>query len=254
MLVILSPSKTIRKNTDHSFEHFTLPVFLSQAEQVVNTLKKLNTEELRSILKTSPKLTYEAQESFQLWNLQHSTNNSTQSILAFNGDVYAGMNAGELSNDTFLYSQDHLIILSGLYGALRPFDLIQNYRLDVGNSLKIGKDNLYSFWKRRVTDFVNRQLLISNNHYLVNLASHEYFSMLGVKSIKGKMITPVFKDYSSGKYKIVSVFAKKARGKMARFIFENKVNNPEVLKTYEGDGYYYDENTSTSEIFTFLRR
>lgn len=253
MLIILSPSKAIRKNTDHSCEHFTLPVFLSQAEQIVNELKKMNTEELRSVLKTSPKLTYEAQESFQMWNKVHSNENATQSILAFNGDVYSGMNAGEFSNDTLLYSNDHLVILSGLYGALLPLDLIQAYRLDVANPLKIGQKTLYVFWKKNATKFINDQIATSDHQFLVNLASQEYFSMLDEKAINAKIITPVFKDMVSGRYKIVSVFAKKARGRMSRFILDQKITDPEILKTFDEDGYYYDANTSTSEIFTFLR-
>ncbi len=213
----------------------------------------MNTEELRSILKTSPKLTYEARESFQMWNKLHSTENATQAILAFNGDVYSGMNAGEFASDTLLYSSDHLVILSGLYGALLPLDLIQLYRLDVANPLKLGQKTLYAFWKKSVTKYINDQINASNHQFLVNLASQEYFSMLDEKAINAKIITPVFKDMVNGRHKIVSVFAKKARGRMSRFILEHKICDPEILKTFDEDGYFYDVNTSTSETFTFLR-
>jgi len=253
MLIILSPSKTIGLNPNLFEDISTQPLFVSEAEAICKQLKILSVSDLQKILKTSPKLTQTAHDYYQHWNLSHSISNSTQAILAYKGDVFTGMDAQSFTKDTLLYSQQQLLIFSAIYGALRPLDLIQPYRLDVANPLKINGQTLYQYWKNNVTRAIDQQLKLQKDNILINLASAEYFQMLDTKQLKASIITPVFKDFTNGKYKIVSIFAKKARGKMSKFILENRISNPEELKTFVEDGYYFSESNSDEDTFTFLR-
>lgn len=253
MLIIISPSKTIKNNSDCSIEEYSHPKYISDTSKIVAQIKKHKPEELQSILQTSYNLALEAQDNYQLWNPQHIASNSTQALFAFKGDVYNGLEALSLSKDTLLYSQNNLLILSGLYGALKPLDLIQPYRLDVANSFKIAKSNLYEFWRSKITKYTLQRIQLQKNKLLINLASSEYFKMIDSKSINCSVITPVFKDYICGQYKIISIYTKKARGKMARFILENQIEDPELLKTYNEDGYFFDVSKSTKNSFIFIR-
>ncbi len=253
MLIILSPSKTIG-HQKHSFEaQVTLPRFIKHAEEICRQMKQLSLTDLQTLLKTSQKLTQTAHDYYQHWNHSHGADNSTPAILAFSGDVFSGMDAQNFTKDTLLYSQQHVMILSALYGVLQPLDIIQPYRLDVANPLKIKSQTLYQFWKNEVTQAVDQQLKLQKDNILINLASAEYFQMLDMKQLRASIITPVFKDFTNGTYKIVSIFAKKARGKMTRFILENRISNPEELKTFVEDGYYFSDFNSDEGTFTFLR-
>ena len=253
MQIILSPSKTIKHRVNLFEEISTQPIFKMEAEEICSQLKRFSLDELQKLLKTSPNLTQTAYDFYQHWNSTHTIKNSTQAIQAFSGDVFTGMESLHFPKETLLYSQQHLTILSALYGALRPLDIIQPYRLDVANPLKITNTTLYQYWKLKVTQTLNRQLELQKNKITINLASAEYFKMIDHKKIIGEIITPTFKDNINGSYKIVSLYAKKARGKMTKFILVNKISNSEELKTYTEDGYYFAAAHSDKYNYIFLR-
>jgi hypothetical protein len=253
MIILLSPSKTIKINPSVQYLQTTQPSFLTQSSKIAKILKTYTYDELQLLLKTSPQLTQTAYDYYQLWNRAHTEQRSGAAILAFRGEAYSGLGAGELSNDTLLYAQQKLLIFSGLYGVLRPFDSIQPYRLDVGDSLLVDKQSLHQCWKNKVTQWTNKQLELQNCHTIINLASLEYFKMIDQKKVKSEIITPIFKDLVGDEYKIVSVFAKQSRGKMARYILENKITNPEHLKIYDENGYVFNESLSNHNQFVYTR-
>ncbi len=253
MIILLSPSKTIKINPSVQYLQTSQPSFLMQSSRIAKILKTYTYDELQLLLKTSHQLTKTAYDYYQLWNRAHTEQRSSAAILAFRGEAYAGLKAEEMSNDTLLYAQQKLLILSGLYGVLRPLDLIQPYRLDVSDPLLADKQSLYQCWKNKATQWINKQLVLQNSHTIINLASLEYLKMIDQKKVKSEIITPVFKDRVGDEYKIVSVFAKQSRGKMARYILENKITNPELLKLYDENGYVFNESLSNHNQFVFTR-
>lgn len=254
MLIILSPSKTIDTNTTSNFKTFSLPHYINESKILVDTIKKLNTSQLSKLMSISPKLAQQTFDRFQFWNKSHVLSNSKQAILSFKGEVYTGLESTSFSEEDLLYSQEHLIIISGLYGILQPLDLLQPYRLEIATKLSIRDyTDLYSFWEVKITKQINRILKATNNSTIINLASNEYFKSINVKKLNANIITPIFKDDKNGTYKIVSIYAKKARGQMSRYIVKNTIDNIDELKLFNEDGYYYNADLSNSANLIFTR-
>lgn len=254
MLTVISPAKTLDFETPPSTRRKTQPEFLERSAALVEDARRLSPDDIRGLMGISENLAQLNHQRFMNWETPFNLDNAKQSLLAFKGDVYTGLEAETLNADGLNFAQKHLRILSGLYGLLRPLDLIQPYRLEMG--LKFanrGGDNLYQFWGDELTKTLNKQLKKSGSPVLVNLASNEYFKALHPKTLDADMVTPVFKDRKGDKYKIISFFAKKARGQMARFIIDNELNEPEGLKKFKVDGYRYNKGESTAREWVFTR-
>lgn len=254
MLLLVSPAK------DLDFEPLTLqlpltqPDMLAQSQQLADICKTLTPADLSSLMHISDKLAGLNAARFAQWQLPFTEQNAKAALFAFNGDVYQGLDATSLSSADIRYAQQHLRILSGLYGVLRPLDLMQPYRLEMGTKLANdnGKD-LYAFWQSSITERLNQQLAELSADVVVNLASQEYFKAVKVKQLNARIITPVFKDFKNGQYKIISFFAKKARGLMARYIIQQRITTPEQLKAFDLAGYQYSSEQSSANEMVFLR-
>ena len=254
MLAVLSPSKTLDFGSKAVTRKCSEPEFLSDSRELVDKLRSLSERQLRNLMDISPKLAALNHERYQTWSPPFTPKNARQSLLAFKGDVYNGFNLEEYSPKDFEFAQKHLRILSGLYGVLKPLDLIQPYRLEMGTSLKTGRGkDLYAFWGTAITDALNRELDNRAQPVLVNLASNEYFSSVDEGRLQARVISPAFKDLNKGKYKILSFFAKRARGEMANFIIRNRITNPSGLTDFNAVGYRYDAESSTEDKPVFLR-
>jgi cytoplasmic iron level regulating protein YaaA (DUF328/UPF0246 family) len=254
MLIVISPAKTLDFETVPITKDHSQPEFLKESRQLVSQLKKLTPAEVSSLMKISDKLGTLNFLRFNEWKTPFTLDNSKQALLAFKGDVYTGIDAETLSSQNLKFAQKHLRILSGLYGVLKPLDLIQAYRLEMGVKFenKKGKD-LYEFWASKLTDQINQDLKDSKSKYLINLASYEYFRSLQASDIDARIIVPVFKDYKNGKYKTISFFAKKARGQMSAYIIKNKLKDPEGLKAFNVDGYRFYQSGSNESNLVFRR-
>ncbi len=254
MLIVISPAKTLDFETAPITKVHTQPEFLKESRQLVSQLKELTPAEVSSLMKISDKLGVLNFLRFNEWKTPFTLNNSKQALLAFKGDVYTGINADSFNSRDLKFAQKHLRILSGLYGVLKPLDLIQAYRLEMGSKFKNrkGKD-LYEFWESKLTDQINQDLKASKSKYLINLASNEYFKSLQADAINAEIIVPVFKDYKNGKYKIISFYAKKARGLMSAYIIKNRLKNPEDIKAFDVDGYKFCKSASNSTNWVFQR-
>lgn len=254
MLLVISPAKSLEFDTKSNAGTFTQPIFSAESKRIIDVLKKKSVKKLMDLQGISQSL---AELNFfrnQEWIETHTLENAKQAISAFSGDVYVGLNESDFTAQDYEYSQDHLRILSGLYGVLKPLDLMQPYRLEMGTRLSNPRGkNLYEFWKLRITEAINEDLDKTGSHTLVNLASDEYFSAIKPKKLKGEIIQPVFMDKSKGKYKVVSFFAKKARGMMVRFAVKNKLTNIEELKAFEDEGYLYNAEMSIGNKWLFTR-
>ena len=254
MLIVLSPAKSLDFDTKARTRKFTEPEYLAESTQLVGQLQKLSPEDFSELMHISSDLGELNHMRFANWHTPFDLKNSKQAIFAFKGDVYIGLEAEKFSRADLNFAQNHLRILSGLYGLLRPLDLMQPYRLEMGSKFKNKKGkNLYEFWDDQLTENLNELFEKDKKPVLVNLASIEYFSAIKPKSLNAEIISPVFKDLSNGKYKIVSFFAKKARGYMTAFIIQNKIKNPERLKEFDVEGYRYSEEDSTPTQPVFLR-
>lgn len=255
MLVVVSPAKNLDYETAIPVSEHTQPALLSNAEQLVKTCRTLSPADLSSLMSISDKLATLNANRFTEFSTPFTKDNARQALYAFNGDVYTGLDAYTLSEADVSYAQTHLRILSGLYGVLRPLDLMQAYRLEMGTKLANanGKD-LYQYWGETITENLNAALAEQGDNVLVNLASNEYFKSVKKKALDGMIITPVFKDYKNGQFKIISFFAKKARGLMARYIIENRVKDVDGLKAFDSAGYAYSEEQSSSTEMVFLRK
>ncbi len=253
MLAILSPAKTL-DFSKNNYLHHTIPEFMPESEELINELKMNSVEDLSTLMKLSTSLSTLNVERYNNWNKNFDLSNSKQSILCFKGGVYVGLDVESFSDEELLYSQDYLRILSGLHGILKPLDLIQPYRLEMGTKLKTknGK-NLYEFWGDKLTSSLNNTLLSSKSSVLVNLASNEYFSSLNYDKINADILDIKFLDKKNGSYKIVSFFAKKARGSMAAFILKNRVKDINDLKEFKGLGYSFDKSRSEKKSLVFTR-
>lgn len=227
---------------------------MDQSALLVDDARTLAPDDIRSLMGVSEAIASLNHERFMNWAPESTTANAKQAILAFKGDVYTGLEAETMSTNDLEFAQAHLRILSGLYGLLRPLDLMQPYRLEMGLkfSNQRGK-NLYEFWGERITDAINADLLSAGTETLVNLASNEYFKAVKTKSLNADIITPQFKDLKNGQYKMISFFAKKARGVMARYIIDNQLTDPDQLKSFTGSGYYFSAEQSSGNNLVFLR-
>lgn len=253
MLIVISPAKTLDFETQPITTLHTQPSFLKQSTALIETLKKLDVVDVAQLMSLSDKLAGLNVARFQSWQLPFDLDNAKQAVLAFKGDVYTGLNAETLQDDDFNYAQMHLRILSGLYGVLKPLDLIQPYRLEMGTKLAnaSGKD-LYAFWGDQLREALVKDPAMKDGT-LVNLASNEYFKAVQAKKLSGRVITPVFKDWKNGQYKIISFYAKKARGLMSRYCIDNQLTEPEPLKQFDYEGYVYSEAESSDDEWVFLR-
>tara|TARA_B110000046_G_scaffold63181_2_gene70635 strand:- start:9332 stop:10114 length:783 start_codon:yes stop_codon:yes gene_type:complete len=255
MINLLSPSKSLDFESEISGKTFTQPQFMSEAETLVKKLRFTSKQKVKDLMSISDALTELNTERYHRWSgLTQPTNKSRQAILAFTGDVYQGLDAKTLTEKNLQYAQGHLLILSGMYGALRPLDVMEPYRLEMGTSLKIGRaDNLYQFWKDKPTQLINEKLEKSGSNFVVNLASNEYFKVINKKALNGNLISPDFKDAKNGKYKIISFYAKKARGYMSRYIIENQIRDSKDLEGFDVAGYRFNGDLSKNGNPVFTR-
>ncbi|WP_022942264.1 peroxide stress protein YaaA [Psychromonas hadalis] len=254
MLILLSPAKTLDFENAPPTSEFTQTSLLSESELLIKRCQQLSMQELASLMKVSDKIAGLNVARFADWKLPLTPEYAKQALFAFKGDVYTGLQAETLAPKTLTYAQQHLRILSGLYGLLRPLDLMLAYRLEMGTRLEnVRGSNLYQFWGSLVTDEVNRVLKEQGDELLINLASNEYFKAVKKKELKGTIITPIFKDQKKGQYKVISFYAKKARGLMARYILENEITEIKQLTTFDVDGYYFVKADSTETELVFYR-
>jgi cytoplasmic iron level regulating protein YaaA (DUF328/UPF0246 family) len=254
MLIVLSPAKSLDYKTPVKVKTPTLPEFVSESAKLIADLKKLAPQDLSKLMGLSDQLAALNVGRYRDWSIKFTEANSKPAIYAFDGDVYDGFDVKTLDAKTVAFAQEHIRILSGLYGALRPLDLMQAYRLEMGTSFKNprGKD-LYAFWGSRVTDSLKKVLEKDKKPALLNLASEEYFKVLQPKDLGCPVISPVFQDGKDGKYKIISFYAKRARGLMARYVVENRISDPADLKGFNLDGYRYYAAESRPDKPVFRR-
>ncbi len=255
MLIILSPAKSLDYDTPVKSKIVTHPELMDEATELIKVAKKYKVDQLAQLMDISPALAQLNVDRFQDWTRLPKADKVKQAILAFNGDVYEGLQAQQLSHTQSNYLQNHLRILSGLYGVLRPFDLMQAYRLEMGTRMENpnGK-NLYAFWGAKVTETLNKVLSEQKNKVLLNLASEEYFKVVQPTMLNGSVVTPIFQDWKNGKYKIISFYAKRARGLMARYCALNKIQNPEKIKTFDFEGYSFNQEESDKQHWVFRRK
>ncbi|UBM40296.1 peroxide stress protein YaaA [Hafnia paralvei] len=242
MLIIISPAKTLDYESPLATTRFTQPELLDHSAELMEYCRELTPAQIGSLMKISDKLAGLNAARFAEWQPNFTPQNARQAILAFKGDVYTGLHAEDFSEQDFDFAQQHLRMLSGLYGLLRPLDLMMPYRLEMGIKLHNAKGNdLYSFWGDLLTEKLNQQLKEQGDDVLINLASDEYFKAVKPAKLDGQLIKPVFLDEKGGKFKVISFYAKKARGLMSRFIIQNQLTQPEQLKDFNLEGYFFDE-------------
>ena len=255
MLILISPAKTLDFDTPSVAPKHSQAGMLDDSEQLIDILTTKSPLDLEKMMGISSKLAQLNAERYHQWSRPFNNKNAKQALLAFKGDVYTGLNAETFSEADFLYAQEHLRILSGLYGVLRPLDLIQPYRLEMGIKLENSRGkNLYEFWGERITKKLNSQLKKIESDTILNLASNEYFKSVKHKELNGKLVTPVFKDWKNGQYKMISFFAKKARGTMSAWLIQQQVEDLAKLKRFKIDGYKYSAAESSPEKPVFLRK
>jgi cytoplasmic iron level regulating protein YaaA (DUF328/UPF0246 family) len=251
MLAVLSPAKTLDFEKQTLTRRSSTPELLPEAKRLAGRLKEFSREDFAELMGISERLADNVHEYYHRWEGR----GRKQAILAFRGDVYQGLEADDFTADDFAFAQEHLRILSGLYGALRPLDLIEPYRLEMGTKLVTPRGkSLYEFWGTQVTEAVNRAIKEQKGDALINLASNEYFRAIAPAELDATVITPAFKDYKGGRYKILSFFAKKARGQMARYLVKNRLANPADLKGFDTDGYRFNAELSSDTQWVFTRK
>jgi len=254
MITVLSPSKTLNENPRKITDVYTMPSFLKEASELVGVLKKYNPEGIQELMSINPKLATLNVERYIRWNKHFTEENAARAILMFKGEVFNGLKADTLKEEDLLYAQDHLRVISGLYGVLRPLDLIQPYRLEMGTALKTGKfNNLYDFWGSKITDNIHEALDNQKQQVLVNLASDEYFNAIDTDKLNARIIKCQFKEERDGKLKFITIYGKKARGLMTRHILQNRIEDPENLKAFDEEGYFFSEEHSSENMFMFVR-
>ncbi|TCM60478.1 hypothetical protein EC844_1325 [Acinetobacter calcoaceticus] len=254
MLVLISPAKTLDYQSALPTDQHTQPRLLDQSQQLIDIAEKLSATEISSLMQVSDKIAQLNVERFRDWNAEFDFSTARQAIFAFKGDVYTGLDGYNISEQGLAFAQQHLRMLSGLYGLLRPLDLMMPYRLEMGIKLKnLRGSNLYEFWGDRITQLINQDLTQSGSQLLVNLASDEYYRAVKEKNIQATVIKPVFLDQKNGQYKVISFYAKKARGLMARFIVEQQLHSVDDLKAFNSDGYYFDADNSSATELVFKR-
>ncbi|MCV9878337.1 peroxide stress protein YaaA [Brenneria izbisi] len=254
MLITISPAKTLDYTSPLATQRYTQPDLLDYSSRLIAICKTLTPAEIASLMGISDKLAGLNAARFNDWRPDFTPDNARQALLAFKGDVYTGLAAEAFSEDDFDFAQQHLRMLSGLYGVLRPLDLMQPYRLEMGTKLanKAGKD-LYHFWGDIITEKLNQALSEQGDDILINLASDEYFKAVQPKTLQATLIKPIFLDQKNGKFKVISFYAKKARGLMSRFIIQNRLTQPEQLKDFDLEGYFFAPAESSADELVFKR-
>jgi len=252
MKLVLSPAKSLDFESPLPTSSFTEGAFLKEAERLNGLLKKKSTRSLAKLMDISDALARLNYERNQEWRLPFTSDNARPAIYAFSGDVYRGLDVYSLPNEKIAHMQATVRILSGLYGLLKPLDLIQPYRLEMGTSIGVGKQkNLYEFWRKKITQALNEEL--EEGELFVNLASNEYFKAIDQKTLKVPVVTPVFKDLKNGQYKVLFTYAKLARGYMTRYILETGAKSVDDLKGFDSEGYHFSEPMSTESELVFIR-
>ena len=255
MLFLLSPAKSLDFEPPAADVPHSQPLFAPQARTLIDILQQKSPQEIASLMSLSDSLAGLNVARYQAWRPKFTAKNAKQAVLAFNGDVYDGLDAKTLAPDDLTWAQDHVCILSGLYGVLRPLDYMQPYRLEMGTRLANprGKD-LYQFWGRQISDYLNTRLQSDKTPVIINLASQEYFKAVDMKALKARVVDCVFEDFKDGKYKIISFYAKRARGLMARFAATRRLSLPQQLKAFDLGGYAFEASQSSAERLVFRRR
>ncbi len=254
MLMVISPAKTLDYETPPATARFTHPQHLDHAQVLIEQLRGFSPAQIAELMHLSDKLAGLNAARFGSWEQPFTPSNAKQALLAFKGDVYTGLNAEDFNEADFDFAQTHLRMLSGLYGLLRPLDLMQPYRLEMGTKLvNVRGNNLYTFWGERISGWLNEALAAQGDEVLLNLASNEYFSAVKRKALNARVIDTEFKDLKNGQYKIISFYAKKARGLMARYVIKERLTDPAGLKDFNYLGYGYSAEHSKPDSLVFLR-
>lgn len=255
MIHLLSPAKSLDFESELSLKSSTIPILLQQSQKLIQPLRKKSSKDLQKLMSISENLAELNHERFQNWKgLNEHSDRSRQAIFAFTGDVYQGLEAPTLSKTDVEYAQSHLRILSGLYGVLKPLDIIEPYRLEMGTSLSIGKNkSLYEFWGDKISKELNEALKNHDKKIVINLASNEYFKSIDKKKLDAEVVSPQFKDAKNGQYKVIAFYAKKARGMMSRYIIENKISHLVDLQGFDYGGYRYNADLSSEKEPVFTR-
>lgn len=255
MLIVISPAKILDLKPQTIVSNYTIPEFLHKSKVIINRVRQLSINDLSELSDTNLNIAKTNLDRFYNWQTPFTTDNAKQAVFLFNGMVYNGFQAKTLNPEDLDYMQNHLRILSGLYGVLRPLDLMQPYRLEIGSKLNVGKaNNLYEFWGNRITEKLNEALEESSNpKVLINLASGEYFKSINTKLLKAKVIDIEFYETKNDILKTIVVYTKKARGMMARYIIQNRIENSEELKGFDAEGYWFSPSLSTENKFVFTR-
>ncbi|MGB0938331.1 MAG: peroxide stress protein YaaA [Colwellia sp.] len=255
MLLVVSPAKKLDFETPLATNEYSQPTLLEHSQELIERCVQLSPDQIASLMKLSDKLAGLNAARFGEWSQPFTTSNARQAVLAFNGDVYTGLDATSFSEEDFNFAQQHFRILSGLYGLLKPLDLIQAYRLEMGTRLDNNRGtNLYQFWGDIITNELNKALTEQNSDVLLNLASTEYFKSVKKKNLNADIITPQFKDWKNGQYKMISFFAKKARGLMARYVIQNQITDIEKAKDFDLAGYAFNPEFSKGNDWVFTRK
>jgi cytoplasmic iron level regulating protein YaaA (DUF328/UPF0246 family) len=255
MLTVISPAKTLDYETPTVTEDFTQPSQLTQSRKLIRRLRQLGSGDISRLMNISDNLAELNQKRYKQWKTPFKPENARQALFAFKGDVYLGLDAYSLDRDSIEYAQQHLRILSGLYGLLRPLDLMQPYRLEMGSRLDTESgSNLYQFWDERITRLLNQELKQSQADTLVNLASNEYFKAVKPKLLKAQVVTPTFREYRDGEYRFISFSAKKARGLMSRYLIDQRIDDAEGLKDFDYEGYRFAPKMSNEHDWVFTRK
>lgn len=255
MLIVVSPAKTLDYDTPPKTKTFTLPDYLDDSAELIHRMREFSALDISELMKVSAKIAELNFDRYEAWNKKFTEKNAKQAALAFKGDVYTGLDAESFSAKDFKFAQSHLRILSGLYGLLRPLDLMKPYRLEMGTRLsnERGK-NLYEFWGDEITEGLNAQLKKIKSGHLINLASNEYFKAVRPKKLNAEIITPAFKELKNGDYKMIGIYAKKARGLLSRYIIQNQLSDIDDIKSFDLDGYKFNSKLSKDTNWVFTRK
>ncbi len=255
MLIVVSPAKTLDYETPAKTSIYTVPDYLNDSQELINRLRHFSSLDISELMKVSSKIAELNFDRYEAWTRRFTEKNAKQAALAFKGDVYTGLDATSFNNNDFKFAQKHFRILSGLYGLLRPLDLMKAYRLEMGTKLKTDRgNNLYDFWGSTITDGLNLQIKKTRTKYLINLASNEYYKAVKPAELKAEIITPEFREFKNGDYKIIGIFAKRARGMLSRYIIKNRLADPGDIKSFNEDGYKLNKKLSTDKKMVFTRK